>query len=148
MIYKPVKDYFMPRDWGIAFIVHSYLHFLCSCFSGFKINLGLISIKVYSTLPRALELEPCHHPQDTLCEKLPTFRRNSIILSPFERIDRHLCLWKSNIFNILFDNKKLDNCLILLNFQENKIWKIKFEKNSRTTNLFPDNSIMLLIYIL
>ena len=26
------RGYFIPRDWGISFIVHLYLHFLCTCF--------------------------------------------------------------------------------------------------------------------
>ena len=32
MAYQLVMGYFIPRGYGIMFIVCSYLHFLCSCF--------------------------------------------------------------------------------------------------------------------
>ena len=82
-----VSDYF--TSWGIIFVVCLYLHFLYSCslivffahgpiwmnskqnylthkWDPNKVNLGVMAIKKYSTLPRSLEFKLHHQMQDTL----------------------------------------------------------------------------------
>ena len=46
---QSVKGYFMPRGWGIALFISSYLHFLKSCFQRFIFRFLLFCRRSYRT---------------------------------------------------------------------------------------------------